>query len=116
MRHRYFGRKLSRTKNERRRLLQGIARELIRLGSIRTTLAKAKALQPMVEKLISRAKAGTSAGKQSVRKVLSDKRTEELLLAGAQTRFSARKSGFTRIVKLRPRRGDAAEEVILQFV
>lgn len=116
MRHAVFGRKLSRTKNERRRLLQGLARELIRRGSLRTTLAKAKAVQPMVEKLITCAKQGGSGAKDAVKRVLSDKETEKLLLADAGTRFAARGSGFTRIVKLGPRRGDAAEEVMLQFV
>lgn len=70
-----------------------LARELIRRGSIRTTIARAKAVQPIVEKLITRAKKGD-----------------------ANTRFAGRTSGFTRIVKLGPRKGDAAEEVLLQFV
>ncbi|MBI3955886.1 50S ribosomal protein L17 [Candidatus Gottesmanbacteria bacterium] len=116
MRHSVFGRKLSRTKNERRRLLQGLARELIRRGSIRTTMARAKAVRPLVEKLVVRAKKGTSAGKSAIKRVLSDKQTEKLLLGDAQTRFAARGSGFTRIIKLGPRTGDAAEEAILQFI
>ena len=116
MRHSVFGRKLSRTKNERRRLLQGLARDLIRRGSLRTTLSKAKAVQPLVEKLVTRAKVGSSSARQSVKNVLSDKAIEALLLADAGTRFAARSSGFTRIVKLGPRVGDGAEEVMLQFV
>lgn len=118
MRHSVFGRKFSRTKNERRRLFQGLARDFIRRGSIRTTLAKAKAVQPLVEKLVSHAKKANSSnvhGRQ-IRKVLADKATEKFLLADALTRFAARTSGFTRIVKLGPRMGDAAEEVMLQFV
>lgn len=116
MRHSVYGRKLSRTKNERRRLLQGLARDLIRHGQLRTTLAKAKAVQPMVEKLVSRAKVASSGARQSVKNVLSDKAVEALLFVDAPTRFSSRSSGFTRIVKLGPRRGDASEEVMLQFV
>lgn len=121
MRHSVFGRQLSRNKNERRRLLQGLARDLIHHGLVHTTLAKAKAVQPMIEKLVTSAKKSfgglhTDAQRQQVRKVLSDKDTEYLLIADAGTRFAKRQSGFTRIVKVGPRMGDNAEEVMLQFV
>ncbi len=116
MRHSVFGRKLSRTKNERRRLLAGLARDLIRHGQLHTTYARAKAVQPLVEKLVTRAKVGSSSARQSVKNVLSDKITEKLLFADATTRFALRSSGFTRIVKLGPRSGDSAEVVMLQFV
>ncbi|MBI4066619.1 50S ribosomal protein L17 [Candidatus Gottesmanbacteria bacterium] len=118
MHHSVFGRKLSRTKNERRRLLQSLARELIRRGSVRTIYARAKAVQPLVEKLVSHAKKASSSKVHfmQIRKILADKATEKFLLADALTRFAARTSGFTRIVKLGPRTGDAAEEVMLQFV
>lgn len=113
MRHRVFGKQLSRTKNERRRLLQGLARELILRGSITTTIAKAKAVQPMVEKLVTHAKKGRAA---SIKKVLADWQTMRMLRSDATTRFGTRASGFTRIVKLAPRAGDSAQEVLLQFV
>lgn len=113
MRHRVFGKQLSRTKNERRRLLQGLARELILRGSITTTIAKAKAVQPMVEKLVTRARAGST---ESIKRVLSDWQSMRLLLSDAKTRFGTRTSGFTRIVKLGSRAGDSAEKVLLQFV
>ncbi len=122
MRHSVFGRQLSRNKNERRRLLQGLARDLIRHGTLRTTLAKAKAVQPLIEKLVTSAKKSLrisrlqSAPAQQIKKVLADKVTEKLLLADAGTRFAARQSGFTRIVKLGPRLGDGSEEVMVQFV
>ncbi len=116
MRHSVFGKKLSRTKNERRRLLQGLARELVRRGSIRTTLTKARAVQPLVEKLITRAKRSGAGARIALKRILSDKQTEKLLLADAGTRFALRTSGFTRVVKLGTRRGDSAEEVLLQFV
>lgn len=116
MRHSVFGRKLSRTKNERRRLLQGLARDLIFRGTIRTTISKAKAVAPLVEKLITHAKKNGAGSLIAIKRILSNKETEELLFADAGTRFKARGSGFTRIVRLGPRVGDAAEEVLLQFV
>lgn len=105
--------KLSRTKNERRRLFQGLARDLIVHGTIRTTLGKAKAVQPMVEKLLTLAKKGSL---KEVEKVLASKDIEKMLLNDAKTRFANRTSGFTRIIKLGKRLGDATEEVFLQFV
>lgn len=116
MRHAVFGRKFSRTKNERRRLLQGLARDLIVQGSIKTTLAKAKAAQPLVEKLVTKAKKGDRASKNQLAKVIDRDSIEHQLLDDAKTRFANRQSGFTRIIKLGKRVGDAAEEVLLQFV
>lgn len=116
MHHSVFGKKLSRTKNERRRLLQGLARDLILRGTIKTTMTKAQAVRPLIEKLVTQAKSHTSGSLQALRGVLSDKGSERLLLADATTRFASRTSGFTRIVKLGTRRGDNAEEVLLQFV
>lgn len=113
MRHSVFGRKLSRSKNERRRLLQGLARDLVIHGSIRTTVAKAKAVQSYVEKLVTLAKKGSV---REVEKVLASKDIEKLLNTDAKTRFAGRSSGFTRIIRLGKRLGDATEEVFLQFV
>lgn len=116
MHHSVFGKKLSRTKNERRRLLQGLARDLILRGTIKTTMTKAQAVRPLIEKLVTQAKSHTNGSIAALRGVLSDKDSERLLLADAATRFASRTSGFTRIVKLGTRRGDNAEEVLLQFV
>lgn len=116
MRHAVFGRKFSRTKNERRRLLQGLARDLMLRGSITTTIAKAKAVQPLGEQLVTRAKRGGDASRRALFRVIDDKRIVDQLLADAKTRFANRTSGFTRIVRLGKRPGDAAEEALLQFV
>jgi large subunit ribosomal protein L17 len=116
MRHAYFGKKLSRTKNERRRLFQIMSRDMFIHGKIKTTLAKAKAVQPLIEKLITNAKKGTRAGVNEVRKVLADKKSVSLLLNDVTTRFSSRKSGYTRIIKLGNERSDASEMALLSFV
>jgi large subunit ribosomal protein L17 len=116
MRHSYFGKKLSRTKNERRRLLQIIARDLLTYGKIKTTLAKAKAVQPLVEKLITNAKKGSNSGINRVRQVLADKKSVDILIKDATTRFATRNSGYTRIIKLGTLRSDAAPEVLISFV
>lgn len=116
MRHAVFGKKLSRTKNERRRLLQGLVRELVTHGKIQTTLVKAKAVQPLVERLITKAKKGGNTAKMSLMKVLSHWPSTKILLAEGATRFAGRSSGFTRIIKLGQRGGDSAEMVLLQIV
>jgi large subunit ribosomal protein L17 len=116
MRHQFSGRKLSRTKNERRRLLQGLVRDVILRDSITTTLAKAKAVQPLMEKLVTKAKQGTSSSLTSIRQVLADKRSVDRLLEDARTRFSGRNSGYTRIIKLGKRTSDASEMVVFGFV
>lgn len=116
MRHRYFGKKLSRTKNERRSLLRNLARDVFLKGSIRTTLAKAKAVQPFIEKLITLAKKGTDRKKQEVMQELPYKDVVKKLFLDAETRFASRTSGFTSIVKLGTRMGDNSQTALLRFV
>lgn len=116
MRHSVFGRKLSRSKNERRRLLQGLVRDLLIHGTIKTSLPKAKAARPMIEKLITKAKDGSRASINQIEKVLASKDIERTLLEDAKTRFAGRKSGFTRIIHVGKRLGDATQEVLFQLV
>lgn len=116
MRHGYFGRKFSRTTNERRRLFQSLVREVIVHGTIRTSLAKAKAVQPIIDKLVTKAKRGTNQDVTRIDAVLADRKMTNMLLEEAKTRFANRTSGFTRIIKLGTRVGDAGEEALLQFV
>lgn len=115
MRHGYFGRNLSRSSNEKKQLLRILVNELVMHGSIQTTIAKAKAVQPTVDKLITRAK----KGEEQKRNLLMDLPYPEAvkkLLMDAQTRFGTRSSGYTRIIKTNIRRGDATQQVLLSFV
>jgi large subunit ribosomal protein L17 len=116
MRHSYFGRKLGRNVDERRRLFMVLVRQLITHGRIKTTLAKAKAIQPMVDKLITKAKGGSNADLSELRKTLAAESMVSALRDMAKTRFHPRTSGYTRIIRLGKRYGDAAEEVLLEFV
>lgn len=116
MRHSYFGRKLSRTKNERQQLFRNLLRAVIVHGKITTSLAKAKAIQPTIEKLITKAKEGSETKRREALSVLADKPTTDQLWERAKTQFAGRQSGFTRIIRLGSRRGDATEEVQLRFV
>lgn len=116
MNHAVYGRRLSRSTDERKRLFSGLSRDLFIHGKIRTTVAKAKAVRPMVEKLITRAKKGSSHDYRLVLAALGDGSVAKKLMDDVKTRFSTRNSGYTRIVRLGKRLGDATEEVYLLFV
>jgi len=116
MKHGVYGRKLGRNKDERKRLFRDIARALISHGRLHTTFAKAKSVQAMVEKLITKTKRATNGSLLEVKKTLADLAVEKKLIEMAKTRFAGRNSGYTRIVKLGARRGDASEMVYLEFV
>ena len=116
MRHAVYGRKLSRTNNERRRLFAGLVRDLIICDGITTSIAKAKAVQPLVEKLITKAKHGGEANRRRVDAVLTDRKITQALFDWSKTRFADRTSGFTRITKLGKRKGDATDTALLSFV
>ncbi len=116
MRHGYFGRKFNRTKNERRRLFAGLVRDLIKHGYIVTTLEKAKAVQPMIEKLITKAKRGGEQQRREIFAVLTDKNDVAMLMDRAKGQFQKRTSGYTQILKMGFRRGDNARAVMFRFV
>lgn len=116
MKHQVFGRKLSRNKNERRRLFQNLARSLIIHGSIKTTSAKAKAVQPLIERLVTHAKKATNSSIRQLRKVLSDRVTANKLMTSAKATFGDRNGGYTRIIRLGERSSDDASMALLSFV
>jgi large subunit ribosomal protein L17 len=73
-------------------------------------------VRSLVEKLVTRAKRGGNMDVNRVRSEIADAKTERVFLSEAKTRFAARTSGYTRIVKFGPRAGDSSEEVLLSFV
>jgi large subunit ribosomal protein L17 len=116
MRHRYYGSKLSRNTGERRRLFEGLVRDLFLYDRLQTTAAKAKAVQPMIDKLITTAKTGGNLAYRRVLGIFDDKQVTVRVLEYAKTRFDKRTSGFTRIYKVGPRAGDGTEVVLMRFV
>ena len=115
MRHRKARLRLNRFTSWRRATLVSLAQNLIRHQQIKTTLAKAKAVQPMAEKLISLAKANTLTKKRRAFEVLQDHKLVSLLFNDIASRFHNRTSGFTRIIRLQNRRGDNARLALLEF-
>ena len=117
MRHQKKTVKLGRTQGHRNALLSNLAVSLIEHGRIKTTMAKAKAIRPFVEKLITKAKTGTLHAR---RMALADLRHNEdavtKLFAELGPINAARKGGYTRIIKLGQRKSDAAEMAVIEWV
>ncbi len=116
MRHRLSGRKLGRTTAHREMLLRNLATSLIEKERVRTTVAKAKELRPFVEKLITMGKTGTLAARRRALAVLVKEDAVTRLFETVAPRFSERSGGYTRIVKLGPRKGDGAEMAVIELV
>ena len=117
MRHGQKKGKLSRDPAHRRSLLRTMSKQLIEHERIRTTQPKAKALRPEFEKLITLAKRGDlHARRQALSELNQDKFAVHKLFEEIAPRYSNRNGGYTRIVKLGPRRADSAEMVFLELV
>ncbi len=123
MRHRVAGHKLSRSKDQRIALRRNLVKQLFEHERIRTTSAKAQAVRGQAERLITLAKNGNKAGDEKMvhaRRLaaarLSDAGAVKKLFDDIAPRFADRPGGYTRIVKLGLRQGDAAEMVILELV
>ncbi|MBA3421819.1 MAG: 50S ribosomal protein L17 [Thermoleophilaceae bacterium] len=117
MRHKKTRHKLSRDSAHRKALLMNLSREVIDHERIRTTHAKAKALRPEVEKLITLAKRGDlHARRQAMAALGQDKFVVYKLFEEVAPRYSERPGGYTRILKLGPRPSDATEMALIELV
>ena len=116
MRHKHGYRKLGRTSSHRSALLKNLAIAIIKSEKIETTLPKAKELRSYVEKLITRARKGDSNAHRAVFASLQDKETTKKLVTEVAPKFKERNGGYTRIIKTRVRRGDAAEMAYIELV
>ena len=117
MRHGKQRHKLSRDSAHRKALLRNLSRELIEHERIKTSQAKAKAVKPEVEKLITLAKGGSlHARRQALSTLGQDRFLVHKLFEEIGPRYAEPPGGYTRIVKLGPRRSDATEMVFLELV
>jgi large subunit ribosomal protein L17 len=115
MRKRKKGRKLSRKRDKRRALLKSLARELFLKGKIKTTEAKAKELRSFAEKFVERAKEKDLSNLRYLRRFFG-KDVIKKLFEEIGPRYKERKGGYTRIIKLGPRKSDGAEMAIIELV
>ena len=123
MRHQVAGRKLNRSSGQRRGLRRTLITQLIRHERIRTTRAKAAAIRAASEKLITLAKRGNlkgEAGAVHARRLaagrMNDPAMVKKLFDDIAPRYAERPGGYTRMLKLGPRRSDAADMVLLELV
>ncbi len=116
MRKRVSGRRLKRSKGHRQALFRNLLTELFRNGRIRTTEARAKAIRGDAEKLITLAKRGDLAARRQVMRAITDGEVAKALFEEIAPDYTDRQGGYTRIVKIGPRQGDAAPLVFLELV
>ena len=116
MRHRVKGRKLGRTASHRKATLIALSTALLKHKRIKTTLAKAKETRGIVEKLITKARKGDLHSQKQVMDVLKDKEVVKELFAEIVPKVGERPGGYTRVIKLGNRLGDAASMAIIELV
>ena len=116
MRHRKAGKKLSRQTSHRKALMRNLVTELLRHGKIRTTLAKAKAMRSPAEKMITLGKRGDLHARRQALSFIQSKEVVHELFDTIAARYAEREGGYTRILKLGPRKGDAAPMAIIELV
>ena len=116
MRHQRTRKKLGRDSAHRKALYSNLASALIEHGRIQTTVAKAKAVKPFAEKMITLGKRGDLHARRQALAALRSNDVVHHLFAEVAPRFAERPGGYTRIVRLGPRQGDAADMVYLEFV
>lgn len=117
MRHRKEGKKFGRMTGQRRAFMRGLAGNLIRYGSIETTETRAKALRPVVERLVTIARRNDLASRRLVASRLDSRETARRLVEDIAPRYTGRPGGYTRILKLADRRKrDGTRTAIIEFV
>jgi large subunit ribosomal protein L17 len=117
MRHARSGKKLGRDSAHRKALYSNLAGALIEHGRIKTTVTKAKAVKPIAEQMITLGRRGDlHARRQALSALGQDKFVVYKLFEEIAPRYSERPGGYTRILKLGPRRSDATEMVFLELV
>jgi len=116
MRHRVGGFKLKRPVDSRNSLLRNLCTSVIETERVVTTVTKAKAVKPLVEKMITLAKKDTLHSRRQAAMVLRTPASVKKLFDTLGTRFGQRSGGYTRITRLAPRKGDGAEVAMLELV
>jgi large subunit ribosomal protein L17 len=116
VRHQRSGKKLGRDSAHRKALYSNLAGALIEHGRIKTTVTKAKAVKPLAEQMITLGRRGDLHARRQATAFLRSRDVVHLLFAEVAPRFADRPGGYTRIVKIGPRPGDAAEMAYLELV
>lgn len=116
MRHKIKGKKLNRNSSHRAAMYANMASSLVMNEQIKTTLVKAKALRPYIERLVTAARKGTLAARRDIISRIRDKEAANKLMSVLAKRYETRPGGYTRVVKAGYRYGDRAPIAYIEFV
>ena len=109
-------RKLGRTTDHRKAMLRAMVTFLLENGKIETTVTRAKEVRAMAEKMITIAKAGDLHSKRQVYSYITKESVAKKVMDEITPKYADRNGGYTRIIKIGPRRGDAAEMAIIELI
>ena len=109
-------RKLGRTSDQRRAMLRAMVTYLLENGQIKTTITRAKEVAPLAEKMITLAKQNDLAAYRQALGFITQEDVAKKLFQELGPKYAGRNGGYTRVVRIGPRRGDAAEMAIIQLV
>ena len=115
MRHRCGNDKLGRSSEDRKALLRSLVQALFKSGKIKTTMTKAKNLRKVADKFITLAKKGDLSARRRAITLVNDKKVVHDLFANV-SQYEGRNSGYTRIIPMGLRKGDAASQVLLELI
>ncbi len=116
MRHRVAGRRLSRPSDQRKALYRGLIRDVVLYERIQTTVTKAKEVRGLVDRFITYGKKGTLNHRRLALAMVPDKDVVAKVFDELSQRYAERPGGYTRVLKVGPRKGDGASMAILELV
>ena len=116
LRHKISGKQFGRASGPRRAMFRIMVTDLLRHGQIKTTIAKAKAIRPLTEKMVSLGKGGTLHDRRQAAAFITDKSVLKTVFDDIAPRFQERNGGYTRITRLGVRSGDAAEMALIELI
>jgi large subunit ribosomal protein L17 len=116
MRHRVKGRKLGRRTEHRESMLQNLVGQLLKHERVTTTEAKARETRVLAERVITKGRSGSLHDRRQAMAILTDEDVVGKLFAEIGPRYAERNGGYTRMVKLMPRKGDSAPMALLELV
>ncbi len=110
------GARLGNSPHHQKKILANLTTSLINEGRVETTLAKAKSVRPLAEKMITKARKGDLHSRRTVLRTIRDNEVVTKLFDEVAPQYADRPGGYTRITKLGPRRGDGAEMAVIELV
>ena len=109
-------RKLGKPTDQRMAMLRGLVTDLLNYGQLKTTVTRAKEVQPLADKMVTLAKQNNLAAYRQAMAFLTQEDVAKKLFDQIGPKYAERNGGYTRVVRIGPRRGDAAEMAIIQLV